>query len=118
MSLTCSSSAAMCLPRSANFSTSTCSGTPLAMATSAAGIQRSGRYAAVAASETRVTRPSTRSISICICSSRLAGTSSAPSQTIQRMPSSSPMPISAQASTSGSMRATSPRSIADSSAAT
>ena len=62
--------------------------------------------------------PSTRSISIPICSSSSSGTSSAPSHTIQRIPSSSPMPISAQASTSGSMRATSPRSIADSRAAT
>jgi len=54
-SLTCSPSAAMCLPRRPNFSTITDSGMLLRAATSAAGIQRSGRYAAVAASETRVT---------------------------------------------------------------
>src|SRR6266516_981774 len=47
-SLTCSSSAAMCFPRSPNFSTITCSGMPLRSATSAAVIQRSGRYDAVA----------------------------------------------------------------------
>ena len=42
-SLTCSSSAAMCLPRRPNFSTITCSGIPLRSATSAAVIHRSGR---------------------------------------------------------------------------
>ena len=53
-SLTCSSSAAMCLPRRPNFSTITPSGMPLAAATSAALITRSGRYEAVATTPTRV----------------------------------------------------------------
>ncbi len=43
MSLTCSSAAAMCLPRRPNFSTITCSGIPLAAPISAALIQVSGR---------------------------------------------------------------------------
>src|SRR5439155_21816233 len=55
-SLACSSSAAMCLPRRPNFSTITCSGMPLRAPTSAAVIQRSGRYDAVAVSETRTRR--------------------------------------------------------------
>src|SRR6266487_4476238 len=54
-SLTCSSSAAMCLPRSPNFSITTFSGMPLRSPTSAAVIHRSGRYPAVAASDTLVT---------------------------------------------------------------
>src|SRR5882672_8131371 len=52
---TCSSSAAMCLPRRPNFSTITSSGMPDRSATSAAVIHRSGRYEAVATSPTFLT---------------------------------------------------------------
>jgi len=43
MSLTCSSGAAMCLPRRPNFSTTISSGIEVSSAISAAVIQRSGR---------------------------------------------------------------------------
>src|SRR5260221_4053064 len=52
--LTCSSGAAMCLPRRPNFSTITCSGMPERPETSAAVSHRSGRYEAVASRPTRL----------------------------------------------------------------
>ena len=104
MSLTCSSAAAMCFPRRPNFSTITSSGMPLASPTSAAVIQRSGRYGGGARQpDASLRHPSTpRMIR---SSSRVTafGSSFRPFQSTQRMPSSSPIPISAHAVTSGSI---------------
>ena len=89
---------------------------PLASPTSAAVIHRSGRYEAVAARPTRLTsaldRADRAADDLREVGRDLRGSSSRSAQRIQRIPTSSPIPISAQASTSGSPFAISPSAIA------
>ena len=112
-SLTCSSGAAMCLPRSPNFSTSTVlrdagragelgRGHPAAPG----GTKRSrrGRRASLRGSRTAADD------ALELARGRARGTLAVPPQRIQRRPISSPRPISAHAATSGRSAPISPRS--------